>query len=112
MSEVNKNNLNIKKKIKILDNLSDNVAPWNYVSEIPRGTGYIAPWFRGAQVEGSNKSLIPNISNIQNLWYWTNRSLIPNISNIQYLNLRYWTNKPLIPNISNIKYPKSPLLDQ
>ena len=53
MSEVNKNNLKIRKKIKILDNFSDYVGPWNYVSKIMWGTGCIAPKLRGAQVEGS-----------------------------------------------------------
>ena len=53
ISEVNKNNLKIRKKILILDIFSDYVGPWNYVSKIPRGTGCIAPKLRGAQVEGS-----------------------------------------------------------
>ena len=53
MSEVNKNNLKIRKKIKILNNFSDYLGPWNHVSKIPRGTGCIAPKLRGAQVEGS-----------------------------------------------------------
>ena len=57
MSEVNKNNLKKRKKIKILDNFSDYVGPWNYVSKILRGTGCIAPKLRGAQVEGSKKPL-------------------------------------------------------
>ena len=57
MSEVNKNNLKIRKKIKILENFSDYVGPWNYVSKIPRGTGCIAPKLSGAQVEGSKNPL-------------------------------------------------------
>ena len=52
MSEVDKNNLKISKKIKILDNFSDNVGPWNYASDIPRGTGCIAPKLRGARLKG------------------------------------------------------------
>ena len=52
MSEVNKNNLKIRKKIKILDNFGDYVGPWNYVSKIPRGTGCIAPKLRGHRLKG------------------------------------------------------------
>ena len=53
MLELNKNNLKMRKIIKILDSFSDYVGPWNYVSKILRGTGCIAPKLRGAQVEGS-----------------------------------------------------------
>ena len=56
MSEVNKNNLKIRKKKKILDHFSNYVGPSNYVSKIPRGPGCIAPKLRGAQVEGSKNA--------------------------------------------------------